>query len=70
MSKRRRWKAIFKGQMDDFDPRESLRYWKTQSTEQKFREVQRLIDTALEIKGRKDWDGSELLRTTAVLKRG
>ena len=68
MSKKK-WKLIFKGNADDFDPSVSLEYWKDRPAKEKFKEVKSLINQALAIKGKKYADASRLLRTTAVLKR-
>jgi hypothetical protein len=65
---KRKWKMIFKGKIEDFDPSISLDYWKNRSTEEKFIEVDKLIKQALEIKG-KTSNGQKFLRTTAIIKR-
>ena len=69
-ARERKWKLEFKGQIEDFDPRSSLAYWKGKSADEKFAEVDTLIRQALLMKGQTDFDGHKLLRFTAVLKRG
>jgi hypothetical protein len=66
--RRKEWKPLYKGDPDAFDPHESLRYWQERSVEEKFREVDALIQQALIIQG-KGQNEPRLLRTTAVLKR-
>ena len=68
-SKRKNWKVIFKGDIEEFDALYSLNYWRDRLPQEKFKEVSSLIEQAISIKGRSYGDASRLLRSTAVLKR-
>ena len=67
--KARPWQLEFKGRIEDFDPCSSLKYWRDKSADEKFAEVSRLVRQAQLIKGQADFNGRDLLRFTAVLKR-
>jgi hypothetical protein len=66
--KKKNWKLIYKGSIEEFDNSHSS-YWEKQSATSKFREVRSLCDQYLIMKGLKYSDVSRLLRSTAVLKR-
>ena len=68
VSKKRNWKLIYKGSIEEFDNSDSS-YWEKRTPSEKFREVRSLCDQYLKMKGMKYSDVSRLLRTTAVLKR-
>jgi len=67
--KRKKWLALFKGKIEDFDPNLSLAYWRGKSTTEKFAEVQKLINHVKFLEKKEHIDGRKLLRTTAVIKR-
>ncbi|MCI5064708.1 hypothetical protein MRY87_03170 [bacterium] len=69
MRKKRNWKPLYRGQIDDFRPSEHANDWKDLSTEEKFRQVTALAMQVIEMKGKSYEDVSGLLRTTAVIKR-
>ena len=62
------WKVIYKGALVEFDNAESISYWSKRTASEKFSEVDRLIDHVLRMRGMTRKDGSELLRSTAVIK--
>ncbi len=65
---KKKWKLIYKGEIDNFD-NSSIDYWKNKSADEKFAEVENLIDQAMQIKNKDRKNERELLRTTAVIKR-
>lgn len=67
--KRKNWKVIFKGKIEDFNPTESLEYWRKRTAIEKCMEVKRLADHVMKMKGQNIEYVSGLLRATAVLKR-
>ena len=67
--KKRQWQMLFKGDIQDFDPAISMKYWSNRSSTEKFRETKNLINQAMKIKGKSLKNASRLLRSTAVLKR-
>ncbi len=62
--KRREWRVLFKGSIDEFDNSMGLEYWRDKSTIEKFAETRSLIDQALLMQGKSYKDVSRFLRYT------
>lgn len=65
----RNWQLIFKGSIENFTGDDSLIFWQSQPSDEKFKEVGRLIDQALRMQGKGSFYELRLLRSTAVIKR-
>ena len=62
------WLLHYKGSLENFDPAMSLAYWRTCSTEEKFRATNDMIREAEALRGR-GCDEPRLLRSTAIIRR-
>jgi hypothetical protein len=66
--KKRNWQVLYQGELEGFDPKQSIRYWQERTPTERFQATYELICDAIRMKGGNP-DELRLLRTTAVLRR-